>query len=34
MNTYKIYAESFKGTDHLKQVQAEAQDVVSQVLGS
>ena len=31
---YKIYAESFKGTDHLKQVQAEAQDVVSQVLGS
>ncbi|QGS34961.1 alpha-D-glucose phosphate-specific phosphoglucomutase [Corynebacterium xerosis] len=33
-NKYKIYAESFKGTDHLKQVQAEAQDVVSQVLGS
>lgn len=31
---YKIYAESFKGADHLKQVQAEAQDVVSQVLGS
>ena len=31
---YKIYAESFKGTDHLKQVQAEAQEVVSQVLGS
>ncbi|KKO82043.1 phosphoglucomutase [Corynebacterium xerosis] len=31
---YKIYAESFMGTDHLKQVQAEAQDVVSQVLGS
>ena len=31
---YKIYAESFKGEDHLKQVQAEAQDVVSQVLGS
>ena len=31
---YKIYSESFKGADHLKQVQAEAQDVVSQVLGS
>lgn len=31
---YKIYAESFKGEEHLKQVQAEAQDVVSQVLGS
>ncbi|MGV3114198.1 phosphoglucomutase (alpha-D-glucose-1,6-bisphosphate-dependent) [Corynebacterium freneyi] len=31
---YKIYAESFKGADHLKQVQAEAQDVVTQVLGS
>ncbi|MFC3848953.1 phosphoglucomutase (alpha-D-glucose-1,6-bisphosphate-dependent) [Corynebacterium hansenii] len=31
---YKIYAESFKGADHLEQVQAEAQDVVSQVLGA
>ena len=31
---YKIYAESFKGEEHLKQVQAEAQEVVSQVLGS
>ena len=30
---YKIYAESFKGEDHLKQVQTEAQDVVSAVLG-
>ncbi|QGU08179.1 Phosphoglucomutase [Corynebacterium occultum] len=30
---YKIYAESFRGEDHLKQVQAEAQAVVSQVLG-
>lgn len=30
---YKIYAESFKGEEHLKQVQAEAQDVVSAVLG-
>ena len=25
---YKIYAESFKGVDHLKQIQAEAQEIV------
>lgn len=25
---YKIYAESFKGTNHLKQIQAEAQEIV------
>lgn len=25
---YKIYAESFKGQDHLKQIQAEAQEIV------
>ena len=30
---YKIYAESFKGADHLAQVQEEAQAVVSAVLG-
>lgn len=30
---YKIYAESFKGEDHLRRVQQEAQAVVSQVLG-
>ena len=30
---YKIYAESFKGEDHLKQVQTEAQALVSAVLG-
>ena len=29
---YKIYAESFKGEEHLRQVQAEAQEVVSAVL--
>ncbi|STC68746.1 phosphoglucomutase (alpha-D-glucose-1,6-bisphosphate-dependent) [Corynebacterium pilosum] len=29
---YKIYAESFKGEDHLAQVQKEAQEVVSEVL--
>ncbi|ALC06663.1 Phosphoglucomutase [Corynebacterium deserti GIMN1.010] len=30
---YKIYAESFKGADHLAQVQKEAQALVSDVLG-
>ncbi len=29
---YKIYAESFKGPDHLKQIQAEAQQIVSAAL--
>lgn len=29
---YKIYAESFKGTDHLKQIQAEAQEIVATAL--
>lgn len=31
---YKIYAESFKGEEHLKQVQQEAAALVSQVLGN
>ena len=30
---YKIYAESFKGEEHLKQLQAEAQELVDKVLG-
>ncbi len=30
---YKIYAESFKGADHLKRIQEEAQEVVNQVIG-
>ncbi|SIS57337.1 phosphoglucomutase [Corynebacterium appendicis CIP 107643] len=30
---YKIYAESFSGEEHLKQVQKEAQELVSSVLG-
>ncbi|WP_151641266.1 phosphoglucomutase (alpha-D-glucose-1,6-bisphosphate-dependent) [Corynebacterium sp. 11A] len=30
---YKIYAESFQGEEHLKKVQAEAQALVSEVLG-
>ncbi|MGR5093548.1 phosphoglucomutase (alpha-D-glucose-1,6-bisphosphate-dependent) [Vibrio maritimus] len=28
---YKIYCESFKGDEHLKQIEAEAQDIVNQV---
>mgnify|MGYP000417389611 FL=1 len=31
-NVYKIYAESFKGETHLKQVQAEAKELVDSVL--
>ena len=30
---YNIYAESFRGEEHLRQVQAEAQALVSEVLG-
>ena len=26
---YKIYAESFRGTDHLRRIQEEAQQIVS-----
>ncbi|GAB2759321.1 phosphoglucomutase (alpha-D-glucose-1,6-bisphosphate-dependent) [Nocardioides pakistanensis] len=33
-DVYKIYAESFKGPDHLAQVQAEARDVVAAALRS
>ncbi len=32
-DVYKIYAESFKGPDHLAQVQQEAREVVSAALG-
>ncbi|MET0844059.1 MAG: phosphoglucomutase (alpha-D-glucose-1,6-bisphosphate-dependent) [Mycetocola sp.] len=32
-NVYKIYAESFKGPEHLKQVQAEAKLIVDAALG-
>ncbi len=32
-DVYKIYAESFRGADHLARVQAEARDVVSAALG-
>ncbi len=33
-DVYKIYAESFRGPDHLAEVQAEAKEVVSAALGS
>ena len=33
-DVYKIYAESFKGPEHLAQVQTEAREVVSAALGS
>ncbi len=33
-DVYKIYAESFKGADHLAEVQSAARDVVSAALGS
>jgi phosphoglucomutase len=33
-DVYKIYAESFKGKEHLAEVQTEARDVVSAALGS
>ena len=31
-NVYKIYAESFLGADHLKRIQAEAQEIVARAL--
>ena len=33
-NIYKIYAESFRGPDHLKRIQAEAQTIVSDTLAA
>jgi len=33
-DVYKIYAESFKGPEHLAQVQSEAREVVSAALGT
>ncbi len=32
-DVYKIYAESFKGAEHLKLIQKEAQEIVSAVIG-
>jgi phosphoglucomutase len=31
---YKIYAESFRGKDHLRQIQNEAQAIVDAALSS
>jgi len=31
-NVYKLYAESFKGADHLKRIQAEAQQIIERAL--
>jgi phosphoglucomutase len=31
---YKIYAESFRGPDHLRRIQADARRIVAQALGS
>ena len=33
-DVYKVYAESFRGPDHLKKIQAEAQAMVGAVLGA
>ena len=33
-DVYKIYAESFRGRDHLRQIQAEAQTIVGAVLSA
>jgi phosphoglucomutase len=33
-NIYKIYAESFRGSDHLKRIQEEAQSIVSATLAA
>ena len=33
-NIYKIYAESFRGTDHLRRIQQEAQTIVSAALAA
>ena len=33
-NIYKIYAESFRGTDHLHRIQEEAQTIVSAALAA
>jgi phosphoglucomutase len=31
-NIYKIYAESFRGPEHLRRIQQEAQEIVGQAL--
>jgi phosphoglucomutase len=31
---YKLYAESFRGADHLKKIQAEAQEIIARTFKS
>ena len=33
-DVYKLYAESFKGQEHLAQIQREAQHMITQVLSA
>ena len=33
-NIYKLYAESFKGPEHLKQIQEEAQGIIKRAIGA
>jgi phosphoglucomutase len=33
-NVYKLYAESFKGAEHLKRIQSEAQEIVQRALSA
>jgi phosphoglucomutase len=33
-NIYKIYAESFRGADHLRRILEEAQTIVSAILAA
>ena len=33
-DVYKLYAESFRGHDHLKRIQAEAQALISKALAA
>ncbi len=33
-DVYKIYADIFKGENHLRQIQEEAQTLITKVLGS
>jgi phosphoglucomutase len=33
-NVYKLYAESFRGADHLRRIQAEAREIIERVFRS
>jgi phosphoglucomutase len=32
-NIYKLYAESFRGAEHLKRIQEEAQGIIRRAIG-